>query len=276
MTYKLVSSEIITNLLENSEVVFLLDNIAEEPTLQQIKFVILLRLMDPFDPLKLTEVEIINLLDYIIGLYSFNVRVNKDILLSDALRIGYFEVAKYLVHLGCIPLVAIMERSSDTTIGLKNYNKISYDFIIYCINLNLDVSWLYQLPLHDNRNMNSYIISGDDVTVVYQIIKYLAGQGHYPCRDIIYELVCQRVYDDIIEYLIDLDSDKIDGEQILIDAISAGTFTLCKKLFSKGFGINIDKIKNRSADKEMEGCIDLLKDAGFSSDEILELIKYLF
>ncbi len=276
MTYKLVSSEIITNLLENSDVVFLLDNIAEEPTLQQIKFVILLRLMDPFDPLKLTEVEIINLLDYIIGLYSFNVRVNKDILLSDALRIGYFEVAKYLIHLGCIPLVAIMERSNDTTVGLRNNITISYDFIIHCINENLDISWLYRLPLHDNRNMNSYIISSDDVTVVYQIIKYLAGQGHYPYRDIIYELVCQGVYDEIIEYLVDSDSDKIDVEQILIDAISVGTFKLCKKLFSKGFGINIDKIKNRSADKEMKGCIDLLKDAGFSSDGILELIPYLF
>lgn len=276
MTYKLVSNEIITNLLENFDVVPLLDNIAGEPTPRHIKFVIQLRLLDPFDPLKLTEVEIINLLDYIIGLYSFNVRVNKDILLSDALRIGYFEVAKYLIHLGCTPLTAIMERSNDTTVGLRSNITIGYDFIIYCINLNLDISWLYKLPLHDSRNMNSYITSDDDVTVIYQIIKYLAEQGHYPDKNIIYELVCQRVYDEIIEYLIDSNSEKIDGEEILIDAISAGTFTLCKKLFSKGFGINTSKIKNRSVDKEMEQSINLLKDAGFGSEEILELIPYLF
>lgn len=180
----------------------------------------------------------------------------------------FYDLAKYLIDLGSIPIDAILSHA------LTDGFHIRIDFIIYCMEKEFDISWLYKLPLDSCNNIKSHVGMTDNNEELLKIFKYLASQNHFPLDNDIYEELVHYGYNNCIDFFIECQV--IDPEDILITAITDGTEELVESLLKRGVTFNIEKIKKSPKHERIEQFTNIMLDQGYTPMEVLDLIKHLF
>lgn len=216
--------------------------------------------------------EMIEVIQFLICHFDFNVRIDNDILLVSSLEHNRTDVAIYLVDQGCDPNISILYHRHMVRIGCEF---ISYNFIDACISRNIKIDWLHQLSSDSNYSLYKCIRYTHFKKVqTKKILNYLMTQDYLPSTDII-EVLILVDYGNVIEEIIDT-IDIFDTTELMFVALKSNSMKTIKMFSKRGVRIDTTKVIQELPVNESVKCmVDLLYDNNCEPVEIIEILKRL-